>query len=71
MSAYRIGTSSGTFGAMYNDNGTVKYAPIEDGFKDYLEVMNRWYENGLIDADYPARDMDGVNALITSGTAMI
>lgn len=67
MSAYRIGTSSGTFGAMYNDNGTVKYAPIEDGFKDYLEVMNRWYENGLIDADYPARDMDGVNALITSG----
>ena len=56
---------------MYNDNGTVKYAPIEDGFKDYLEVMNRWYENGLIDADYPARDMDGVNALITSGTAMI
>lgn len=67
MSAYGIGTSSGTFGAMYNDNGTVKYAPIEDGFKDYLEVMNRWYENGLIDADYPARDMDGVNALITSG----
>lgn len=69
MSAYGIGTSSGTYGAMYNDDGTVKYAPIEDGFRDYLEMMNRWYENGLIDADYPARDMDGINALITSGMA--
>lgn len=69
MSAYGIGTSSGTFGAMYNDDGTVKYAPIEDGFKDYLELMNRWYENGLIDVDYPARDLDGINAMITSGTA--
>lgn len=69
MSAYGIGTSSGNFGAMYNDNGTVKYAPVEAGFKDYLEMMNRWYKNGLIDVDYPARDMDGVNALITSGMA--
>lgn len=69
MSAYGIGTSSGTFGAMYNDDGVVKYAPIESGFKNYLEMMNRWYENGLIDADYPARDLDGINALITSGMA--
>ena len=69
MSAYGIGTSSGTFGAMYNDNGTVKYAPLEDGFKQYLEMMNRWYENGLIDVDYPARDQDGINALLTSDMA--
>lgn len=69
MSAYGIGTSSGTVGAMYNDDGTVKYAPVEDAFKDYLELMNRWYENGLIDVDYPARDQDGINALITSGKA--
>lgn len=69
MSAYGIGASSGTFGAMYNDNGTAKYAPIEEGFRAYLETMNRWYEKGLIDSDYPARDMDGINALLTSGMA--
>jgi putative aldouronate transport system substrate-binding protein len=34
------------------DNGTVKCSLIEDGFRDYLQEMNRWYEAGLFDADF-------------------
>ncbi len=33
------------------DGGTVKYGPAEDGFKEYLTLMNGWYEDGLIDPD--------------------
>ncbi len=40
-----------SFGFYQVDN-TVKYGPIEDGWKDYLTMMNRWYEKGLIDPDY-------------------
>ena len=43
---------NGGFGVMadfYNENGVVKYGPMEDGFLDYLTQMYRWYRNG---ADY-------------------
>ncbi|WP_313562679.1 extracellular solute-binding protein [Ruminiclostridium cellobioparum] len=63
LSAYGMGPS------LYNDNGTVKLGAIQPGYKDYLELINRWYKNGLIDADFPARDEEGLNAIITSGKA--
>ncbi len=63
LSAYGMGPS------LYNDNGTVKLGAMQPGYKDYLELINRWYKNGLIDADFPARDEEGVNAIITSGKA--
>lgn len=44
--------SSEDTGAYYQDNGTVYYGPIQDGFKDYLTMMNQWYEEGLISSDY-------------------
>lgn len=44
--------SSEDTGAYYQDNGTVYYGPIQDGFKDYLTMMNQWYEDGLISSDY-------------------
>lgn len=53
----------------YQDGQTVKFGPIEPGFKSYLELMNRWYEKGLIDKDFPARDRDGITSLFTSGNA--
>lgn len=36
----------------YNQDGVVKYGPIEDGMRDYLEMMHRWYEEGLITSDF-------------------
>ena len=36
----------------YNEDGTVKYGPIEDGFYDYLVMMNQWYADGLISSDF-------------------
>lgn len=33
-------------------DGQVQYAPIQDSFRDYLELMNNWYESGLISQDF-------------------
>lgn len=44
--------SSEDTGAYYQDNGTVYYGPIQSGFKDYLTMMNQWYQEGLISSDY-------------------
>jgi putative aldouronate transport system substrate-binding protein len=62
-----------TFGVgsgMYLDGDTIKYGPLEEGFKEYLQLMNEWYSEGLIYHDFPFygdqlafRDMD----LIGSG----
>lgn len=31
----------------------IKYGPIEPGYKEYLAEMNKWYNEGLIDRDFP------------------
>lgn len=36
----------------YQVEGKVHYAPLEEGFKTYLQMMNKWYEEGLIDQDF-------------------
>ncbi|WP_270165522.1 extracellular solute-binding protein [Paenibacillus sp. SYP-B4298] len=36
----------------YQVDGKVRYAPLEDGFKSYLMMMNKWYAEGLIDSDF-------------------
>ncbi|MBE6992155.1 MAG: extracellular solute-binding protein [Ruminococcaceae bacterium] len=36
----------------YQENGTVKFGPIEPGMKEYLETMHQWYVDGLVSPDY-------------------
>ncbi len=40
----------------YQDNGKVKYAPIEKEYKEILKTLNKWYSEGLIDPEFAARD---------------
>lgn len=61
VAAYGIGP------AFYQEDGTVKYGPIQPGFKDYLAKMNDWYKKGLIDVDFAARDEDAWKRMITTG----
>ena len=37
---------------LYAQEGTVKMATVEDGFRDYLKMMHQWYEDGLISTDF-------------------
>ncbi len=47
LQAYGVCTSD-----FYVDNGVIKFGPMEDGFKDWLVLMNDWYNKGYIAADY-------------------
>ncbi len=42
----------------YVDNGQIKCSLIEDGYKEYLMEMNRWYEAGLFDSDFMSIQYD-------------
>lgn len=55
--------------SMFLDNGTVKYGPIENGYKEFLATFQRWYKEGLIDPDFAANDSKTYDAKVTSGKA--
>lgn len=52
---YTIGMST-ELQCFYVEDGKVKCGWFEDGFKDYLSLMNQWYSEGLIDQDYISGD---------------
>lgn len=61
LTGFNLSGLSGGFGVygdvspmsvpVYVDDDTVKFAWTENSFKDYLQLMNDWYEEGLIDPD--------------------
>ncbi|MFY9425833.1 MAG: extracellular solute-binding protein [Caldicoprobacterales bacterium] len=61
VSAYGIGPE------FYNDNGQVKFGPIEPGYKDFITLMAKWYEEGLLDQDFASRDDNNTESMILNG----
>ena len=50
---------SGAFNApngFFVEDGKVKYGPVQDGYKDFLATMKRWYQEGLIDHNFAVLD---------------
>ena len=43
---------------MYQEDGTVHCSLIEDGYRDYLTLMNDWYNKGLISKDFASISSD-------------
>ena len=76
-SAFTLPTSGmqdfvmGGFGVgstFYVENGNeIKFGPMEEGFKEYLQLMNKWYEAGLIYQDFYSY----ANQIMFDGTDMI
>ncbi|WP_055669210.1 extracellular solute-binding protein [Desnuesiella massiliensis] len=65
VSAFDVGNG------FYKKGNTIKYGPMDPGFKEYLATMNKWFNEGLIDKDFATRDTKSREALITSGKAGI
>jgi len=51
----------------YLDNGKVKYGPMEPRYKEFLQLMHDWYENGLLDPDFAANDSKAIDSRIIEG----
>lgn len=70
MGIYDVWAENGS--SFFNDNGTIKYGPIEPGFKKYLELMNSWYKKGYISKDFTSLDVNQMRTLLdTKKTGMI
>lgn len=60
-------TAWGILWGFYNDNGAVKYGPIQDGAREFLKTMALWYKEGLIDKDFAGQDNTAVDSKIKAG----
>ena len=52
---------------LYVDNGKVKFGPCEDGFRQWVEKMIAWYNEGLIEKDFANIDSKRVTSLVVGG----
>lgn len=62
---------AGAFGVLpdfYVDKNTVKYGPIESGYKDYMATMAGWYKDGLIEPNITDTDSKNITYLMTEGS---
>ncbi len=50
-----------------NKDGKAEYGPILPGYKSWLEKMNQWYKDGLLDPDFATRDYESYNANVANG----
>ncbi len=67
-----INSFNGAYGVghrLYLDGDTVKYGPLEDGYKEYIKQMHDWYEKGLIDPYYAINTKDVVDTKMLNDTA--
>ena len=53
----------------YVDNGKVIYGPAEPEFKDFLTLMNKWFNEGLLDSAIATQDSKGVTANMLNGNS--
>jgi putative aldouronate transport system substrate-binding protein len=64
------GPFTGAFGVtkdFYLDNGTVKFGPMEPGFKSFLETFHKWYAEGLLDKNIATVDTKALDANFANG----
>ena len=58
----------GVTGNFYlDDSGNIVYGAVQDGYKEYLQLMNKWVEQGLLDVDLLTLTGEQVAAKITQG----
>ncbi|MCL2833098.1 MAG: extracellular solute-binding protein [Treponema sp.] len=49
---------------LYKDlSGKLQFGQVQPGFRQYLEMMNRWYAAGYISKDFTSLDVNQANAL--------
>ncbi len=53
----------------YLDGDTVKYGEIQPEYKQFLELFNGWYEDGLIDPDFATMNTSTMDAKIAGNKA--
>lgn len=50
------------------DGTTASYGPIEDGYKDFLTLLNKWYSEGILDPDFATLTDSDYQSKMADGT---
>lgn len=66
---YLFAGAFNTSSDFYLDNGQIKYGPFDPEYKNYIETMRRWYQNGLIDSDFATRDRQAIQSNMLNGVS--
>jgi len=53
--------------SFYQVDGKVKYGPAQEGYREYLRLMNKWYEKGYFSPS-DVTEPNGFNALVNDGS---
>jgi len=70
LSAVSNGAFTGAFGvttSYYHIGDTVHFGPMEDGYKEFLETMHRWYKEGLLDPNFSTTDSATITSNMLNG----
>ncbi|WP_240941377.1 extracellular solute-binding protein [Paenibacillus sp. HB172176] len=57
----------GTTRGWFQEDGVVKFGPLQPGYKDFLNTFHNWYEEGLLDKNIANIDGKALDANITTG----
>lgn len=52
---------------LIEEDGSISYGSTSEGTKQALELMNDWFEEGIIDPQFGTRSFDDIMALLTNG----
>ncbi len=55
-------TAYGVLGEFYRENNTVKYGPLEDGYREWVELFRKWYADGLLDPNFISNDANVISS---------
>ncbi|MEK4371980.1 ABC transporter substrate-binding protein [Paenibacillus sp. FSL R5-0473] len=59
----------GVIGGFQMNGDKVEFGPIQPGYRDFLETMAKWYEEGLIDPEIMTNDGKAFDYKVTSNLA--
>ena len=54
---------------LYVEDNKIKLAQLEPEYKEYVELMRKWYKEGLIDTQYDTNTSTSVDAKMTDGSS--
>ncbi len=58
----------GVLGAFYQVDNTVHYGPLEEGYRQWVELFRQWYAEGLIDPNFITNDAATMTSFDYIGT---
>lgn len=70
LNDFTNGAFAGAFGVtkdFFLDNGSIKFGPMEPGYKEFLSTFHKWYAEGLLDKNIATVDTKALDANFSSG----